>query len=619
MAIDVNAWAASLGDAAAYTLGPKFVQQYGRLPTSIAEWNAFKASNGGGGGGSAGGGAGGAFDYSGWLAAQSDTAQQQFDWLKSQFGQTIAEQIRQFNITHGLQQANLAEQIRQFDIVNRTNYATSMAEQIRQFDATHQLAQQGQKQNLAMGLLSGASALRGPADWLSYANYTSGGKNIFEQLYGDQAAPAFGAPTGYSQPANVSDILKQLGVNLSPQQPGVPGNPGPGGAAGGSANYASELKAGYEALTKRLGRAPETNSPEMLNLYTTITGLSPELALQAIQNAAGYYRSTGMGLPDDKQNAYIASLMGGQASAPVRGIGAGGGYASELKAGYEALTKRLGRAPETNSPEMLNLYTTITGLSPELALQAIQNAAGYYRSTGMGLPDDRQNAYIASLMGGQAPAQGQMQALPVGQASPVASALQQATAPITGPPLAQSGQLAPPGTKFIDQMGPQQPGGMISPGALQSGPIPGASAIMGPNANWSMGPRQPGGVSQTGTDVMAPLPYQINPAVWDSLSSTAKQMILAAAGAGRTPSGAWDETDYLNQFNASLPMGTAPKSTNTTGARHRDIGREGTRMPDCERVLLLSVRQALIIVLGAIETYLGMERSIVPKHKREAG
>ena len=42
-------------------------------------------------------------------------------------------------------------------------------------------------------------------------------------------------------------------------------------------------------------------------------------------------------------------------------------------------------------------------------------------------------------------------------------------------------------------------------------------------------------------------------------------------------------------------------------------------MPDCERVLLLSVRQALIIVLGAIETYLGMERSIVPKHKREAG
>ena len=60
---------------------------------------------------------------------------------------------------------------------------------------------------------------------------------------------------------------------------------------------------------------------------------------------------------------------------------------------------------------------------------------------------------------------------------------------------------------------------------------------------------------------MAPLPYQINPAVWDSLSSTAKQMILAAAGAGRTPSGAWDETDYLNQFNASRPMGTAPKTT----------------------------------------------------------
>lgn len=34
------------------------------------------------------------------------------------------------------------------------------------------------------------------------------------------------------------------------------------------------------------------------------------------------------------------------------------------------------------------------------------------------------------------------------------------------------------------------------------------------------------------------------------------------------------------------------------------------------RTLLLALRQALIIALGAIEDYLGMERSIVPKHKR---
>jgi hypothetical protein len=36
------------------------------------------------------------------------------------------------------------------------------------------------------------------------------------------------------------------------------------------------------------------------------------------------------------------------------------------------------------------------------------------------------------------------------------------------------------------------------------------------------------------------------------------------------------------------------------------------------RALLLAVRQALIIALGAVEEYLGMERSIVPRRKRGA-
>ena len=33
-------------------------------------------------------------------------------------------------------------------------------------------------------------------------------------------------------------------------------------------------------------------------------------------------------------------------------------------------------------------------------------------------------------------------------------------------------------------------------------------------------------------------------------------------------------------------------------------------------ILLMAVRQALIIILGAIEDYLRMERSIVPRRKR---
>lgn len=40
-------------------------------------------------------------------------------------------------------------------------------------------------------------------------------------------------------------------------------------------------------------------------------------------------------------------------------------------------------------------------------------------------------------------------------------------------------------------------------------------------------------------------------------------------------------------------------------------------LPERDRVLLLARRQALLIELGAIEAYLGMERSVVPKHLRE--
>ena len=38
-----------------------------------------------------------------------------------------------------------------------------------------------------------------------------------------------------------------------------------------------------------------------------------------------------------------------------------------------------------------------------------------------------------------------------------------------------------------------------------------------------------------------------------------------------------------------------------------------------EHKLLIAIRQALLLVLGAIEDYLGMERSVIPKHKRNDG
>jgi len=47
-----------------------------------------------------------------------------------------------------------------------------------------------------------------------------------------------------------------------------------------------------------------------------------------------------------------------------------------------------------------------------------------------------------------------------------------------------------------------------------------------------------------------------------------------------------------------------------------------TASPPCsiiesrQRIMLMAIRQALIIALGALEDYLSIERSIVPRHKR---
>ena len=35
------------------------------------------------------------------------------------------------------------------------------------------------------------------------------------------------------------------------------------------------------------------------------------------------------------------------------------------------------------------------------------------------------------------------------------------------------------------------------------------------------------------------------------------------------------------------------------------------------RALYMAIRQALLIALGALEDYLGLERSVIPKHSRK--
>jgi hypothetical protein len=295
-------------------------------------------------GGSAGGGTG---DWSGLWNSLTGSNQQQFD-----------EQKRQFDVGFG-------EQKRQFD----TNTWSGMAQ----------------------ALLSGAANLRGPEDWLKYAQYTTGGKNIFDRLAGDQAAPAFGAPTGNSAPATINTLLRDLGLATEPVT---------GGTSGASAGN-----------------------------YNTVNGVKTlqQMRDELIKASGGmdYWRTA----PDETVISEYGKVTKGGVSAAGMGTG----------------DMNLGQA---------------TGLGG---------------NTGAGIWDEKLT--LAPNLG--------------------------ATAPNTQP-------------------------------TTQTSP-------------------------QVSAQNMAPLPYQINPAVWDSLNDTAKKMILSSAEAGKTPSGAWSADDYLNQMEAARPKGTAPR------------------------------------------------------------
>jgi hypothetical protein len=257
-----------------------------------------------------------------------------------------------------------------------------------QFDWEKQLANMQLYSQLAQALLGGAASLRGPYDWLKYAQYTTGGQDIFNRLWGSGVAPAFGAPTGFTEPVTIDKVLADLGL--------VPG-----------------------------GRQAAGGGPGM---YWTVNGWKT--------------------IDQMRQELKVAN------------------YPNWQNAGTQEIVEVYART--TKGP--------VTPWS-DTQTQGQAQAAG---------------------AGAQA-----MSA----QTTPMATALQQATAPVTG----------------------QTTGATQTTRTAQT--------------------EQP----------LAPLPHQIHPAVWDSLSQTAKQMILAAAEEGKTPSGAWTAEDFLQQMYAARPKGTAPR------------------------------------------------------------
>jgi hypothetical protein len=82
----------------------------------------------------------------------------------------------------------------------------------------------------------------------------------------------------------------------------------------------------------------------------------------------------------------------------------------------------------------------------------------------------------------------------------------------------------------------------------------------GPTQGWGnemryQGP-QPSGGGQPSTLPQVPLPHQVNPAVWDSLSRTGRGLALGAAGAG-----GWDTQDYEDTINQTRPRGYARQAS----------------------------------------------------------
>lgn len=59
-------------------------------------------------------------------------------------------------------------------------------------------------------------------------------------------------------------------------------------------------------------------------------------------------------------------------------------------------------------------------------------------------------------------------------------------------------------------------------------------------------------------------PWQVNPAVWDSMGDTGRQLSL-----GFLEKAGWDPNDYQRQINATRPMGQAPRSVQTQYAQPR--------------------------------------------------
>lgn len=161
----IQQWARSGGFS--YDDGKRFVAKYGRLPNSLAEFQAFVGSSGGIGAGGTGG--------------------------------VISPELQEF-----------------IDAATQGN--------ADKFDWEKLNALRQQYGDLAVALIGTAANLRGPRDWGAYQQATGGGRNLMDQLFGSGARPDFSNP-GTIEPFTISDLLGDLGLVPGGQQEQPGGTP----------------------------------------------------------------------------------------------------------------------------------------------------------------------------------------------------------------------------------------------------------------------------------------------------------------------------------------------------------------------------------------------------------
>jgi hypothetical protein len=373
-------------------------------------------------------GGGGGQNFSGLWGSLTQSNQMDFDERKRQFDKTLELEAQKL----GLSREQFEEMKRQFQVSTGVSLAES--------------------------LMQAATQLRGPQDWIKYNEFVNGGKDIFGQLYGNQAAPAFSAPTGYSKEANVTDLLGQLGVpNLGNLMQGPVND-----------NWYDDVQQIYQA--RKAAGMPWTREAYMQIMSKK--GVNPDVAGQIFDGSKDFAAAMGRYPTNAEMTAWVKQLQPGFNPLPAQGQTPSFPSQVSQPAGIQP--------PAPNQPDVIG--------------QPVGAVPG---------PSDGQA--IGQPVGAQ----------PFGGASMGANLLQGATAAAN--PMDTNGTLP---------------------------------AVTNPTVSGQTNP-------------MVPLPHQINPAVWDALTGSARQNILGSVEAGNTPSGAWDPQDFLDKLNAARPKGVAPRRVNT--------------------------------------------------------